>query len=140
MKRKPPGTNEELLARMGALFDEAFPDDPGEAAAELHAVRLDPDTVGEGIARFVDSLAAASPSNWRIRARAEREAELAKLQAWERPSGRSLEDLREAVRDLLAGVPQLQAQVNFHKFESASRDDLESLLVELEFLASSREP
>ncbi len=137
--KNPPETDQELLRRLGGLLDEAFPEERAEADEEIRAVGLDPAVVEARMSAFVEDLIASSPMNWRARAGAERAAELAKLGAVSRAKGRSVEDLREAVRGMLASFPQLQPQVSFHKFESASREDLETLLAELEFLQGRKD-
>jgi len=138
MKRKPPGTDAELIERVGELFDAVPPEGQAEAEEVLREAGLDPDAVGDRLAQFAKATLASSPLNWRQRAKAERENALAQFDKDRTEQPRAASDLKVQITSILARQPQLGAlptvRVHLHKFEHASSKDLESLLAELQFL------
>ena len=138
MKRKPPGTDAELIERVGELFDTVLPEGQSEAEEVLRKAGLDPDAVGDRLAQFAKATLASSSLNWRQRAKEERENALAQFERDRTGQPRAASDLKAQITGILARQPQLGAlptvRIHLHKFEHASSKDLESLLEELEFL------
>ncbi len=143
MKRKPPGTDAELIERVGELFDAVPPEGQAEAEEVLREAGLDPDAVGDRLAQFAKATLASLPLNWRQRAKAERENALAQFDKDRTGQPRAASDLKVQITSILARQPQLGAlstvRVHLHKFEHSSSKDLESLLAELEFLERQSE-
>ncbi len=138
-EKKAPGTEEELLARLERLFDQLEPDTADEVDIILREAGLDPEEVGARMKAAAERQFAASPLNWRNKARqevAEAEARLAKFSSTP-TAGQA--DLRERIERLLRGLSATHRSVAaaYHRnLEEATESDLQSLLSELEYLTS----
>jgi hypothetical protein len=134
-KRKPVQTSEELIRAFADLFDEIEPETPAEIDAMLREAGYDPDEIGAQMKAVAEQALANSPLNWRNRAPQEMAEEQARFDKAESTSPRNRTDMIKAIQQLLAGRSE-QALAHFRNLESASDDDLASMLAELEFLAS----
>jgi acyl-CoA reductase-like NAD-dependent aldehyde dehydrogenase len=128
----------ELLRRIAKLSAEAewSPDETREA---LHEAQLDADDFGNRVLQHVKRLGKESPLHWRNLAQAKRSQLLQQVkdritsEAARLNRAQLLEKIQGAIQRLGPGANQGYA-VAFRKFESASDDDLRSMLEELTIL------
>lgn len=145
-KRKPVETEEQLLNALEEFFCDVAEDEPIEGIdAELREIGYDPDALGSRMDELARRALADSPLNWRNRGRREIEAAKEKLGRFESlPITQSLDRpaLVDAIQQLLRKLgyrdPQL-VPAHFRNFETASDQDLVSLLRQLEYLASDQD-
>lgn len=136
-KRTPIQTSEDLIHAFSELFDELEPETPEEVVSVLRDAGHDPDEVGARMKAVAEQALTESPLNWRRRAQRELETERNRIARLAVPASRSRVEIIAAIRQLVA---QSGAQMAFahRNLESETDEDLSSLLVELEYLASQR--
>jgi len=145
-KRRPIETEAQLLVALERFFTNISQSEPIEAIdEELREYGYDPKALGSQIEVLAKRALANSQLNWRIQARQEIDAAKEKLNRFEymtpdHHSDRSftLNAIQQLLRKLGSQDSQL-VPAHFRNFDSASDQDLLSLLQELEFLASSHE-
>jgi hypothetical protein len=139
-KPKTPMTSEDLVRVFADLFDEVEPETPEEVDDVLREAGHDPDVVAARMRAVAEQALAASPLNWRNRAQEELTNERAQFERSKSESPRSRADTVKAIQQLLTqiGGQAKQAHAYFRNFESATDEDLMTLLSELEYLASQR--
>lgn len=117
----------DLLARFAALSDEV-PVDADEADEVLRDVGIDSNAAFKRLAARISDFDAEQKRQRFAQAEAERQAALERLQKTRPKLPRA---------EMLARIRQLQPDtIAFKGFESAPDDDLESLLAQLEEMAS----
>ena len=139
-KTPPPQTDQDLIQVFADLFDAVEPETPEEIDAVLVEGGYDPNEVGSRMQAFAEQALAKSPLNWRNQADTKLQAVGAKLENFRAPVAipPTREQIIDAIKELtgrLRGRARL-AQAYFRNFESASDEDLASLLSELQFLTS----
>ena len=139
-KRKSIETGDDLVRAFADLFDEVEPETSEEIDTVLREAGYDPDEVAVQIRSAAEQALASSPLNWRIRAQEELENERARFERIAMTSLDDREDIISAIQRLLAqlGNRARPACTHFRNFESATYEDLASLLSELEYLASQQ--
>lgn len=140
MKTKPE-TDQDVLDAVAALLEHDDPEESIEAVDEdLHALGLDPSTVGTRMAAVASEAYRQSPYNWRQRARAERTAALGRIVS---PAGTasSRTELLARINSIIeqSTEARTRVQAHFRNFETATEQDLADLLAELEFLVDQEE-
>lgn len=143
-KRKPVETEEQLLNALEEFFCDISEDEPIEGInAELRELGYNPDALGRRMDELAQRALADSPLNWRNRARREIEAAKEKLGRFESQPITQILDrsaLVNAIQQLLRKLGYDDSQLvpaHFRNFETASDQDLFSLLRQLEYLASN---
>ncbi len=138
---KKPETDKEFFDLFSRLMEESLPEGIGEADAELRAAGLNPDTVGAEVEAHATVVLRRLTEEERKRAVAEREQFRRELEAVRLEREWTEEELKAEIAAVAAqagsqqGAPAVAA--HFHQFEGrATKNDLESLLVELHFLRS----
>lgn len=140
-KKKPLETSEEFVNALTDLFNEIGPETPEEVEAILREAGYDPAKLAAEMQAFAEQSLKNSPLNWRNRAQQELTAARSHFESTLSRVSRSRSELIEAIQQLLqqvGGQPQ-QALAHFRNFESASDDDLASMLEELEYLKSQQQ-
>jgi hypothetical protein len=132
-------TVEDFVRTFNEFLDEEDPMTPEEVDAELREAGFDPETVGAEMQAVAECALAESPWNWRNRAQ-QLEDERACFERTATASQGSREDIVGAIQQLLAqlGNRARPAYAHFRNFESATDEDLASLLSELEYLDSKQ--
>ena len=138
--RKAPETEQELLERVGELFDEIDPETPEELDAALQEAGFDPDAIGARMEALAREALQQSPLNWRNQAHKEMEAERQRLAAAQRvsPGPANREAIKSSIQALVGRLGPAAGQLgtaHHRNLEDASDDDLLSLLADLEYLA-----
>jgi hypothetical protein len=139
-KAEMPGgirTVEDFVHMFNEFLDEEDPMTPEEVDADLREAGFDVETVGAEMEAVAERALAESPWNWRNRAQ-QLEDERARFERVTTALQGSREDIVRAIQQLLAqlGSRARVAYAHFRNFESATEEDLVSLLSELEYLAS----
>ena len=136
-KRRAIETSEDLVRAFASLFDELEPETPEEIDTVLREAGFDPDELGARMKAAAERALNDSPLNWRSRAQRELEDERARIASTTPDLLRSRKDIIDAIKQL---VGQLGNQVAYahRNLESASDEDLASLLADLEYLASQQ--
>lgn len=131
-------TSEDLVRAFADLFDEVRPETPEEIDAVLRETGLDPDAVGARMKAAAEQALADSLLNWRNRGQRELASERARFERTVPTAPRSRADIMGAIQQLLAelGGRAKPVYAHFRNLESATEEDLASLLSELEYLAS----
>ena len=140
-KRKAPTTNKELLEALDELLQQPEPRTPDEVNVVLIEAGYDPEEIVAKIKAEVERGLEESPLNWRNRNR-ELETEKKQLANFvpdaNQPRKKLLEAIEAALRNLALKNPQL-AMVHHRNFESATDEDLASLLADIYFLDASQD-
>lgn len=140
-KRKAPTTNKELLEALDELLQQPEPRTPEEVNAVLIEAGYDPEKIAAKIQAVVERGLEESPLNWRNRNR-----ELETEKKWladfvpnaNQPRKKLLEAIDAALSNLALKNPQL-AMVHHRNFESATDEDLASLLADIYYLDASQD-
>lgn len=145
-KRKPIETESQLIAALERFFTNVSMSEPIESVdEELREFGYDSVALGSQIEALAQRALAESQLNWRNQARHEIDAARNKLDRFERATPDHQQDrssLLNAIQHLLKKLGSQDSQLvpaHFRNFNSASDQDLVSLLQELEFLASNHE-
>lgn len=139
-KRKAPTTDKELLEALDELLQEPEPRTPDEVNAVLIEAGYDPEKIAAKIIAVVERGLEESPLNWRNRNH-DLEAEKKRLANFVANVHQTRNQLLEAINTALSNLalknPQLAA-VHHRNFESATDEDLASLLADLYYLDASQ--
>lgn len=140
-KKKTLETSEEFVNALVDLFDEMGPETPEEVEAILREAGYDPVQLAADMQTFAEQALKNSPLNWRNRAQQELTAARSHFESTLSRVSRSRNELIGAIQQLIQQVGGRQPQVfaHFRNFESASDDDLASMLEELEYLVSQQQ-
>lgn len=145
-KRKPIETEKQLLNALEEFFCDVAEDEPVEIIdAELRELGYNPEALGRRMGEMARRALTDSPLNWRTQGRREIEAAKERLSRFENlpiTQGPDRPALVNAIQQLLRKLgysdPQL-VPAHFRNFETASDQDLASLLRQLEYLASNQD-
>jgi len=136
--RKPPATDKDLIHAITDSFNEVEPDSPEEINAILREAGYDPDQVARQMKAVAERALRESPFNWRERAQ-EMEDAKSRLIAFAPalPTNRAeiINAIKELVAKLGSGKSEL-AMAQYRNLESASDEDLASLLRQMRYLAA----
>lgn len=139
-EHKRDRTDKELFGAINQLFSEVEPETPEEIDAVIKAVGYDPKSFAARMETVAKQFAAKSPLNWRNKARTELDLERKRLELHTASRKRTGNDLRARIQNLLAqfgGRPDM-AFAHHRNLDTASDEDLESLLEELEYLIGDK--
>lgn len=139
-ERKAPATNKEFLEALTELFEQMEPDTPDEVDAFLRETGYEPEQIAAKIKAATERGLSESPLNWRNKTQ-ELEADKKRLSNFADIAKRSRHELMDAINAALSNLavknPELAA-VHHRNFESATDEDLESLLADLYFLDAAQ--
>jgi len=145
-KKRSIETEQDLINALEEFVCDVSEDEPIESIdAELQSLGYDPDEIGTKFHELALQALADSPLNWRNRARIELAGARDKLERINKPDLNALDlpglidALRQALRKLGYSNPSL-APAQFRNFEQATKSDLVSLLLQVEYLSSGRDP
>lgn len=138
-ENKAPATDKELLQALDE-FLQPEPNTPEEVDAILREAGYDPDQIAAKIKAAAERGLEESPHNWRNKTR-ELEADKKRFENFVGDTKQTRNELIEAVKAALSNLsiknPDLAA-VHYRNFESATDEDLESLLADLYYLDASQ--
>lgn len=139
--RKAPATDEELVNAFNDLFNEVEPETNDEMDAVLRQAGHDPEEIATRMRQIADRAIERSPLNWRNKFPDEIEIEKSRLAAFLPNVHMRRDEIIEAIRNKLAKLSGRTNRLGFahRNFETASDDDLRSLLSELEYLESNQQ-
>lgn len=136
--KKPPATDKDLIRAITDSFNEVEPDSPEEINAILRDAGYDPDQVARQMKAVAERALKESPLNWRERTQ-EMEDAKSRLIAFTSALPTSRAEIINAIKELVAklgsGKSEL-AMAQYRNFESASDEDLASLLRQLQYLSA----
>jgi len=137
-KRKAPDSYAELVNVISKFLYGDIPEAPEDIDEALREVGFDPAEFSSRMGSVAEKALSDSPLNWRVSAPKEIELATEKLKGVSLTSGLDRSEIIEEIKkiiDLLGGEQQMQAFAHHRNLESATDDDLASLLEDLQFLS-----
>lgn len=136
--RKSPETASEFLDRLTELLTSVPDRSLEELKEDLRTQGIDPDSIVERVQRLVEARLKEYRLRWQKQAKRERLAILERLRDVTAKLPAARPDLERLLDEIISGLwgprAQLYAQTYFRKLEQVTKNDLRSLLEDLERL------